>query len=347
MKNSANPKHSKELLNLSIHDAILHWVPLNVNDKQPKFSEKTAMQINENFWLKKISDSLNKHYTREVKEIAEQPGHVTQNIRLMATATTDDFITRSITVATLLHNLQKGNVSEGFLIFFRGDFENKKFICLLKLEGMEGSEADFNNSRKSYEIRPLESILLTNKSKVFKMAFFVMSQGHLKRIHIMDDQVNRNEISDFWLTKFLGCQHIQTPERLTREFYDFINGFSNIKRLSPKESRDIKIGLIAELNSQSKTISLSKFAKKYVPAEMLPLFNSKVKNTNLPLRDFEKVIDPPLVKQLSVRKFILEHEIAIQIPEAALAYENKIRIDKIDNGEYQIVLKAKILKDVT
>jgi len=342
-----SPKNGKAMLNLSIHDAILHWVPLNVNDKQPKFSEKTAMQINENFWLKKISDSLNKHYTREVEEIAEQPGNVTQNIRLLIGAPTEDFIARSITVATLLHNVQKGNVSEGFLIFFRGDYENNKFLCLLKLEGMEGSEADFNKSRKSYEIRPLESILLTNKSKVFKMAFFIVKQGHLKKIHIMDDQVNRNEISDFWLTKFLGCRHVQKPERLTHEFYDFINGFSNSKRLSSKESQDIKIGLIAELNSQSKTISLSKFAKKYVPGEMLSLFNSKAENTNLPLRDFEKIIGPPLEKQLSVRRLILEHEIAIQIPVAALAHQNKIRIDQMDNGEYQIVLKAKILKDVT
>ncbi|EIE03406.1 nucleoid-associated protein NdpA [Leptospira licerasiae serovar Varillal str. VAR 010] len=330
---------------MKLEDAIIHWVPNKNSESAFELSENTSLLFDSKFWGKKIEESILKNYTIEVQDIPETPSTVIQNIRLLKFAKQQDFIKYSQRIATILYSAQsKHGISDGFLIFFRGERNDKSFVCMLKLEGMQGSEADFNKQRKAYEMKSLEKVLITNKTKVFKMAFFEFDDGHLMHTYVMDDQINRQEVSKFWLVRFLGCRYPQTTEYYTHAFYEFIVKFAGNKRIDSKESLKILSGLYAELNNNNKTLSLAKFAEEYIPPTALAEFNSESSKTDVPQAKFPKSVNAKLKKLINIRKLTLEEGITIQVPQESLDSKKIIRIEEI-KGERFLILKSKIIKE--
>lgn len=323
----------------------MHWVPNKNSESFLELSENTSLLFDSKFWGKKIEESMLKNYTIEVEDIPATPSAVVQNIRLIKSAKKQGFVEYSQRIATILYSAQsKPGISDGFLIFFKGERNGKSFVCMLKLEGVQGSEADFNEQRKAYEMKSLEKVLITNKTKVFKMAFFEFDDGHLMHVYVMDDQINKQEVSKFWLVKFLGCRYLQTAEYYTRAFYEFIVKFAGNKRIDSKESLKILNGLYAELNNNNVTLSLAKFAEEYVPPTVLPEFNNESFKTDIPKAEFPKSVNQKLSKLINIRKFTLEEGITIQIPQASIDSEKIVRIEE-KKGEKFLILKSKIIKE--
>ncbi|EMO27458.1 nucleoid-associated protein NdpA domain protein [Leptospira interrogans serovar Bataviae str. HAI135] len=160
------------------------------------------------------------------------------------------------------------------------------------------------------------------------MAFFEFDNAHLMHTYVMDDQINKKEVSKFWLVKFLGCRYLQTAEYYTHAFYEFIVKFAGNKRIDSKESLKILNGLYAELNNNNVTLSLAKFAEEYVPPTVLPEFNNESFKTNIPKAEFPKAVNQKLSKLINIRKFTLEEGITIQIPQASIDSEKIIRIEE-------------------
>ena len=333
---------------MNIEDAILHWVPVDDGKSLPRLSEKKSYKITDDFWTAKITESLDNKYARTIEDIPSTPSTVVQNIRLLATCRSDaDFIKYSYIITDLLHKAQsKTQISDGFLVFFKGSVQNRNFVCLLKLEGMKGSEANFDQSRKSFEILPLESILLTDKSRVFKMAYFEFHNGSLLRAKAMDDQINRDEISHFWLVKFLGCRFPEKPEKLTRDFFEFVQSFSRNKNLTPSQALNVNMALYVEMNSQSKTLSVADFGKNHIPAELLPVYNKAAQKAKVPLYSFQKVFDPNLKKQIAVRKFLLEEDIKVFVPQAVLDSQRLAKF-RAEKGQQRLEISAIVRREIT
>ena len=337
----------KKMLNkqMQIEDAVIHWVP-NKNSKfSIELSENTSLIFDEEFWSDRIEESISKNYTIEVEDIPSTPSTVIQNIRLIKSANEILLLELTKRVAMILFDAQnKSGISDGFLIFFRGVRKDREYVCMLKLEGIRGSEANFNKQRNSYEMKTVEKLLITNKTKIFKMAFFEFDDGHLMHTYVMDDQINRNQISKFWLTQFLGCKYIHSTEYYTNEFYSFITDFSTNKRIDTNESLIILSGLYSELSSNNKTLSLAKFSEEYIPETALPEFNNLSSKRDIPLAEFPKFVNPRLNNLIKIRKFTLEEGITIQIPQTSL--DSKKIVDIVEKkGIRYIILKSKILKE--
>ncbi|MBM9591035.1 nucleoid-associated protein [Leptospira sp. 201903075] len=330
---------------MKLESAIIHWVPNKNSDSSFELSENRSILFDAKFWGKRIEESLLKNYTIEVQDIPETPSTVIQNIRLIKSANDKGFIEYSQRIASILYDAQnKAGISDGFLIIFTGERNGKDFVCMLKLEGMQGSEADFNKQRKAYEMKSLEKVLITNKTKVFKMAFFEFDNGNLMHTYVMDDQINRQEVSKFWLVRFLGCRFPHTTEYYTRSFYEFISKFAGNKRIDSVESLKILSGLYAELTSNNKTLSLAKFAEEYIPDTALEEFNKESDKTDIPKAKFPKSVNEKLRKLIKIRKFTLEEGITIQIPQASLDSKVIVRIEEV-KGERILILKSKIIKE--
>jgi len=333
---------------MNILDAVLHWVPICDGNAVPKLSFKKAYKINDNFWIKKITESLSRQDTQKIEDIPNTPSTVIQNLRLMVTCTTEkDFLKYSYVITDELHKAQtKANISEGFLLFFKGQTGNRTYIAMLKLEGMRGSEASFDKNRQSFDILPIESILLTDKSRVFKMAYFEFHNGSLMRAEAMDDQVNRYEISTFWLVRFLGCRLPRKPETLTQDFFDFARAFARNRRLSPTESLNVSLALFVEMNSNAKTISVAGFAKNHIPGPLITEYNNAAQKAGLPMQPFAKIIGPNLSKQITVRRFLLEEEIQVLIPQAALNAGRTAALSATSKGQ-KLSIISPIIKELT
>lgn len=329
-----------------IEKLILHWVGKSSSAKTLVKSEKLAVEFDHNFWKSKIESAFDKKRCYEVAFKNDTPSTVGMFIRGLKSAVGDEkFIKVSHDLADFLYTEQnKKNTSNGFLVILKGKTdEEKEYLCLLKLEGLEGSEAIFNNSRKSYDLKQLQSILLTKKTKVFKMAFFIMNGLHFLKMYVMDDQNKKEEIADFWLKSFLGCDFIETPENLTKKLFDFVSDFSNSNRLTVDEKLNLKIGLNAEMNSKTKTLKLSTISKKYIPDDLLEHFNSKSKKENIPLHEFEKKFSPSIQKRISIRQFYLEENIFVKMPQILIDEERLVKYDKANKV---LSLSAKVIKEI-
>ncbi|EKS08889.1 nucleoid-associated protein [Leptospira santarosai] len=330
-----------------IDKVILHWVPKSDSTKPLTLSDNFADEVDRTFWQKKIEKSFEKKGCYMIEFIGSTPGTLGTLIRgLKASMNASKYIEISRQVAELLFREQnKHNISDGFLIIIKGKTdEEKEYICLLKLEGIEGSEAKFNSDRKSYDLKHLESILLTQKTKVFKMAYFILDGHSFMKIYAMDDQINGENIASFWLKNFLGCKLLDTPENLTKKVFEFVKDFSMSRRLKPEEGIDLRTALYSEFKSNRKTIKLSRMAKNHVPPDLLEYFNNKASKEQIPLYEFEKKFSPSISKYLSYRQFFLEEDIFVKIPSAVIDEQNLVYIRNTKDGRI-LEVKARIMKE--
>ncbi|PJZ86716.1 nucleoid-associated protein [Leptospira levettii] len=330
-----------------IEKVIIHWVPKSDSSKQLKLSENFAAEVDSGFWKRRIEDSLESKNCYEIEFIGNDPSDIGAKIRGLKAATTNQrYIEISKEIAQYLYSIQnRQNISDGFLIIIKGKNDNERaYISILKLEGIEGSEAKYNPENNSYDLKHLESILLTEQTKVFKMAYFEFDGHSFMKMYAMDDQINKYEIADFWLIKFLGSKLPDTPENLTKKVFEFVKDFSKSKRLTPEESIDLLTGLYSDYKSNRKTVKLSRIAQNHVPAELLEHFNDKASKNDIPTFEFEKRISPFVQKKLTVRKFILEEEIIVNIPVAVIESGRLVSIKETRNGKF-LELKAKIEKE--
>jgi hypothetical protein len=322
----------------------MHWVPNKNNEDNPvKYSERVAQQFNSDFWITRISESIENHKTIDIEPRVEGGQILTQS-ELLFQCNDKQYVQYTKDIAEYLYRTQnKKNISDGFIIVFCGTSnENNNFVCILKLEGLTASEALFDKEASTFNFIHIDNIIITNKTKIFKM-FYVEYDGTIrKRIIALDDQRTSTELSNFWLYDFLCCKLCETPENLTKQFFSFISKISENKRLMDHEKFQIKTALYSELNSNKKSISIMKFKENYIPKEFQPYFESEKSKNQIYKNDFPKIINEKFRKQITNRKFILENGIIAIVPIVALEEKKNVEII-FKNDEKYLKVNSKIL----
>ncbi|WP_032929789.1 hypothetical protein, partial [Leptospira santarosai] len=186
--------------------------------------------------------------------------------------------------------------------------------------------------------------VITEKTRVYKMVYFEFQNGLTVKGLAMDDQVNKREISNFWLIHFLGCRRKFSSEDLTRKYFDFIFRFSSEKGLSSIESQTIINALYSELNSRKKVLSLAKFSEDYIPEESLTRFNKLSEKEKIPLHQFEKKVGEKLKTKLEFRRFELEGGIKAFIPIGLIDENHSVKLQKRSSGWF-LDIKSKIIRE--
>lgn len=323
----------------------MHWVPHKKNEENPiKLSSKPSSVFNANFWASRITESIENHKIIEIEPRVDG-SQVLHQSELLIQCNDTEYVEYTQDIAEYLHRAQNnGNISDGFMIVFTGitDFNNK-FVCILKLEGLSASEAVFDDEDSTFNFKQIDNIIITNKTKIFKMFYVEYDGVTTAKMVALDDQRSGNELSNFWLYDFLGCKLVETPPNLTKQFFSFINKFSDDKRLSTNESINIKNALYTEMNSNTKTLSLKKFKEKYIPEEFQQYFDAEVKKNQISEKDFPKEFDNKFKKQITTRKYLLEGEIIAIIPQSTIQEEKFVTITKKTDGEY-MKINSKIKK---
>ncbi|MCG6150365.1 nucleoid-associated protein [Leptospira levettii] len=316
---------------MKIDRVIAHWVPTNDSAKKLQLSENYPSAFNTEFWVDKIEEAFSKKKCYDIDFIANKEDKIGLLIRYLKNAQKDKFIEHSKDLAMLLYAAQnKKNISNGFLIVIKGKNDNDRdYVCLLKLEGIQGSEALFDSKIRSFNLRNIENILLTEKTKVFKMGFFEFDGHTMLSKKAMDDQIQKGEIATFWLTTFLKCKMKDEPEVNTQKFYEFVSEFVIKGRIKPQESINLSLALATEMNSFDKTLNLAEFASKHIPADALEEFNNKATKENVPMFEFEKKIPTTIKMKIEKRTFFLEGDIVVIAPHSeVISKSSRIKIEK-------------------
>jgi hypothetical protein len=219
---------------LEIKKVIIHDVPKHKIDEtefEPIYSENEC-EINDKlrlFFQRKINSSLASDQALRICFDKNPESQVPIYIKEILQSE-EEFIPLSCAITKRLFEIQTGSNSSGLIMIVRGILSKKSVCLVLKLERDKGAQVKRDELTKTFIATEIDNLLLTEKNKVFKTALFI-NKAEFKQDFdgiLSDNQNNlsqRNEISSFFMSKFLGCKPFMNPKATTKKFYDLTSGY--------------------------------------------------------------------------------------------------------------------------
>jgi nucleoid-associated protein YejK len=325
-----------DLAMLEFEKVIIHEIPRHpkAGSQQPVFSEIES-DLNEevcNLLRSKIIDTIkNKSYNIVFKsEIASPVPEIIQDLLL------DDkhLIEKSKEIAIHLNNIQDSRNPGGYLTFLVGHVQDNKIVGILKIEKEEGGRIQqaTKNGKLTFDILSLKDIILTKNTRFYKISVFI-NDGPKKYGYngkVCDNQLTKKEeIANFFLNKFLGCEFVQDQKVRTKEFYDATEKFIKKHIVEPNDQVRYHFQLLAYLTSQLKEISSENFAKNYFDPENRKKYLDYLTKTGF----HNELIKKDLSKiEKEVQFKVLSFEDGIDIKGTRKAFDEHVTYKEMDDG---------------
>jgi hypothetical protein len=134
-------------------------------------------------------------------------------------------VAQSKAITKHLFDIQVGYNAAGILVVIYGKVNSISTCIILKLEKDKGAQLTLDPKTKSYNIAEIEDLMLTQKTKIFKVAMFIDRKSFGIRYDglIMDYQIDikeKKEATTWFIEKFLGCKAFEDPKIATQRFYN-------------------------------------------------------------------------------------------------------------------------------
>ena len=171
-------------------------------------------------------------------------------------------------IAKYLFEIQVGSNAAGILVIIHGTVNGHNASIILKLEMDKGAQLTLDPKTKSYDIQEVENLMLTQKTKIYKVAMFILRDDFKTNYDgiIMDYQIDtkaKKEVITWFIGKFLGCKAFEDPKIVTQKFYNLTKAFINTL-----EEPILKAKYLQDLNSyiqkNSPTINPKEYADDYL-----------------------------------------------------------------------------------
>lgn len=204
-----------------------------------------------------------------------------------------DFVDVSRRMAEHLYNIQTGSNPAGLLAVIDCSLNSFQGLGILKLEKEKGARIAQQNlgGRKTYGIRILRDLILTEKTKVFKIGLFIRTGAPVDSFDAAasDHQrgrFHRMEVADFFLKRFLGCKLTEEPEVSTKRFFDVTEEFINQHVDDPVRRAKYHNHLVSALTSENISLSPRQFAEQYLRTADRQKFLSYLESQQAPTTQF-------------------------------------------------------------
>lgn len=335
---------------LVIEKLIIHNIPKHrkgETDGSPNYSEDVSTMTDglRALFQDKIKQALNLDQAFSICFKEETESIVPQKANLILRSD-EDFIINSQAIALNLYTVQQGNNAAGILLVIKGRINNNPVCVILKLEPDNGAQLVRNESTRTYDVEEVSNLMLTNKTKVFKVALLL--DGSVFNVDydgkLMDFQINvktKKNISTFFLD-FLGCKPYSDPKISTKEFYNLTREFIDILPDPLARSKYIQ-DLNSYLMKNQQTISPRQFADEY----MLDTEHKNSYKTFLESKSFEFTTyhkDNSLINN-HISKILMEFENGISLLGTKGTFEDKVSFTNDEQtGECTAQIKSKIKK---
>jgi hypothetical protein len=256
-----------------------------------------------------------------------------------------DFIDITKKIAEHLYNIQGGTNPGGLLALLDCVANRDRAFGLIKLEKEEGVrlEQKLHESRRTFDLHILRDLVLTERTKVYKLALFVMPPdgGDDYDAAASDNQTgygSYNEVASFFLSTFLGCKLRKEPEIATKHFYEATETFINENVEDPMLRTQCHGHVVSELLSQAPTMSAEQFAENYLPVDLRQRFVNHLEAKDVPA-NFPKnneLIDKRL------KKTLYEFQSGIRVIAPNDLDDGRIKITSLDNGETRLEIQDRL-----
>jgi len=137
----------------------------------------------------------------------------------------------------------------------------------------------------------LDDLMLTQKTRVFKVALFIRQGGTKISGEASDTQTGNEtatEVAKFFLRDFLGCHYCRLPEVTTEQYFLAAQELINDTIDDPAARAGALLALITDLSSAADYVDPLRFAHQHMPTNAGDAFLEGLVNQDLPKTQFHK-----------------------------------------------------------
>ena len=213
----------------------------------------------------------------------------------------------------------------------------------MKLEKDNGVQIKMNEETNSLDIEVVDDLMLTQKTKVFKIALLISrTQEQDYDGQIMDYQVDlkqKSNLATFFMYDFLGSKPYKDPKTTTQQFYNLTKAFiRNIDDdiLKAKYTQDLN----SYIQMNNRSISARTFADDYLEnSQHKDEYISFLRSKHFTIAAFIK--DNSLIEN-KVKKISMEFTNGITILGTKGTLENKVTLSEARGGNIKAEIVSKL-----
>jgi hypothetical protein len=332
-----------------IERIIVHDIPKHKKGEkgiEPNYSEQESKltQGLRNFFKDKVVQALGSDKSFKICFNEESDSPVSWITNEVLKSDGSNFVLQSKAITKHLFEIQVGYNAAGILVAIFGKVNSFNTCIILKLEKDKGAQLTLDPKTHSYNIAEIEDLMLTQKTKIFKVAMFILRDDFKAKYDgvMMDYQIDikeKKEVTTWFMDKFLGCRAFEDPKITTQHFYNHTRAYINTIQDDIDRAKYIQ-DLNSYVQKNSLTLNPKEFADDYLRTTA---HRNDYKNF-LQTKKFKFTSFPKDLTQIDrqVRKITLTFDNEISIVGNKGTFDKKVKLEKLNNGQTRAEITSKI-----
>ena len=305
------------------------------------FNDPDALRV---FFKDKIISSLQSNKELRVCYNPKNESPVSIYINQIINSGGTDLIEQSKLITKYLFEVQNGQNASGILVIIFGKINDNKTCIIIKLERDEGAQLVLDPVTKSFNIKDVQDLMLTKKTKIYKVGLFI-NKSELKikydgsTADLQIDPKTKKEVTTWFIERFLGCIPLEDPRHTTKKFYTYTTTF--IKTIEdPIKQAKYRQDFNSYLQKNSQRISAKEFADDYMETTDKNNYNKYLKNKNFRMSEFPKANDY-IQNKIKTITITFANDIAIVGKKGTFDKNVKLESQEDGNTKAEIISKVK------
>lgn len=316
---------------------ILKENPEQINP-EPELSdiETPFSDTLQSFFYKKIGESIGSSNSFDIEYLKDDEVVPNEVDKFFSDSNT--LIEASQNIARHLYNSQNAKNSGGLLLFIVCHAGTKNALAILKVEREEGVQIKreiTNDGHKHFNMAHIENLMLTKKTKLFKIVLFYKENSRTIGI-LSDQQMGYNigkDVAAYFLTDFLACKLSIDPSVQTKKFFDITQEFINGSNMSSEEKNAVVTHLVSNLTNNSGTINPQYFAENCIDIQYADDYLNLLVEKEVGSRSFIKNISM-ISNKLKQSEYVFCSGIKVTAPKEEL--ESHLSLHTLEGGMTKI-----------
>lgn len=332
--------------NIIVHDIPKHKKDDGSNDPIYSESETTINKELKSFFKNKINNALRSDKTLRIcfdaNTTSPMPYLISETIKSSIT----QFVDVSKEMGKHLYDSQDGKNPAGILLIMHGHVNMNRCCVVMKLERDSGAQLKINESTKSIDIQQVTDLMLTEKSRVFKVGVFfdreiinVDFDGLL--IDFQNNMKSKSKVKSQFMENYLGCFPYDDPRISTKNFYELTREFIYLlpdKLFQAKYLQDLN----SYVQKNDTHLNPREFADDYLStAKERDEYKNYLTKNSFAFQSFPK--DNKLIST-KIKKFTVEFTNGISIIGDKGTFGEKVSLTESKNGEHVATITSRIKK---
>lgn len=333
---------------ITIKNIIVHSIPKHRKGDlsiEPQYSQQESslpdgLRV---FFKEKIIQSLGSNKELRVCYNVDSVSPVSSYINQIISSSGGDIIEQSKLMTKYLFEIQNGQNASGILVVVYGTINDNNTCIIIKLERDEGAQLELDPVTKSFNIKDVQNLMLTRKTKIYKVGLFVDKvklkikfDGSTADLQI--DPKTKKVVTTWFIEDFLGCVPIENPKTTTKKFYDYTTTFIQAIE-DPIRKTKYTQDLNSYLQKNSQKLSATEFADDYLITADKDRYNKYLKEKNFRMTEFTKDNDY-INNKIKTITILFENDIAIIGKKGT--FDKNVNLKKQDDGRTKAEIVSKV-----